>query len=318
MLEWLQRDWPLKVVALVLAFGIWVSITGQGRTLKDFTVPLEIDFGEERIATEPPPTTVTVRLEGSRTSIRQLDQDQLALAVRLDLRDAPTGEREVQFSEGHLDGVPRGVDVSFFNPDRLRLVVDRRAQRKLRVTPELVGEPAEGHSLYLARVTPEVVIVEGPEAALDIISELHTDAIALEEHTRSFVANVNVVPQDPQVSVLTADPLEVRILIDVSPVEVAFDKVPITLRPEGLEAKISPATAQVTVSGPPALLRQLTLRHLSAVAEVADPQSAQRHRVSVLGGVRNLPPGQKGLISVESVHPAQVSVQVSKPIMNGS
>ncbi len=318
MLERLQRDWPLKVVALVLAFGIWVSITGQGRTLKDFTVPLEIDFGEERIATEPPPTTVTVRLEGSRTSIRQLDQDQLALAVRLDMRDAPTGVREVQFSEGPLDGVPRGVDVSFFNPDRLRLVVDRRAQRNLKVMPELVGEPAEGHSLYLVRVTPEIVIVQGPEAALDAISELRTEAIALEEHTESFVASVNVVPQDPQVSVLTADPLEVRLLIDVSPVEVAFDKVPITLRPEGLEATISPDTAQMTVSGPPALLGQLTLRHLTAVAEVKDPRLAQRHRVSVRGGVHNLPPGQNGLISVESVHPAQVSVQVSKPIENGS
>ena len=86
MLERLRSDWPLKLVALLLAFGVWVSITGQGRTLKDFTVPLEIDFGDERIATNPPPTTVTVRLEGTRTSIRQLDQDQLALAVRLDMR----------------------------------------------------------------------------------------------------------------------------------------------------------------------------------------------------------------------------------------
>ena len=314
MLDQLQRDWPLKVVALVLAFGVWVSITGQGRTLKDFTVPLEIDFGEERIATKPPPTTVTVRLEGSRTSIRKLDQDQLALTVRLDLRGAPTGEREIQFSEGHLDGVPGGVDVSFFNPDRLRLVVDRRAQRKLRVTPAFVGQPPQGHSLYLARVTPEVVLVEGPQAALDILSELHTDAIALEEHKESFVASVNVVPQDPQVSVLTIGPLEVRLMIDVSPVEVVFDRVPITLRSAGLEAKISPATAQVTVSGPPALVRQLTVRHLTAVAEVTDPQPVGRHRVSVLGGVQNLLPAQKGLITVESVAPAQVSVQLSKPI----
>ncbi len=316
MLERLRSDWPLKALALVLAFGIWVSITGQGRTLKDFTVPLEIEFGEERIATEPPPTTVTVRLEGSRTSIRRLDQDQLALAVRLDLRAAPIGEREVQFSDGHLSGVPRGVDVAFFNPDRLRLAVDRRVQRKLRVTPELVGQPARGHTLYMARVTPDFVIVQGPQAALDILGELQTDAIALEEHKESFVASVNVVPQDPQVSVLTADPLEVRLLIDVSPVELAFEKVPITLRPDGLQAKISPATAQVTISGPPALLRQLTLRHLSAVAQVTDPQHSQRHRVSVLGDVRNLLPGQKGFISVESVQPAQVSVQVSKPIMN--
>ena len=117
--------------------------------------------------------------------------------------------------------------------------------------------------------------------------------------------------------VLTVDPLEVRLLIDVSPVQEAFDTVPITLRPEGLEAKISPATVHLTVSGPPALLRSLTLRHLIAFAEVSDPQPGQRHRVSVVGDVRNLLPGQKGLISIESVRPAHVSVQVLKSIMNG-
>ncbi len=318
MLERLRNDWPLKLVALVLAFGIWVSITGQGRTLKDFTVPLEIDFGEQRIATKPPPTTVTVRLEGSRTAIRRLDQDQLALAVRLDLRAAPIGEREVQFSDGHLGGVPRGVDVAFFNPDRLRLAVDRRVRRKLRVTPELVGQPRDGYSLYLARATPDIVLVEGPETALNLISELHTDAIALEEHSGSFVAAVNVVPDDPQVSIMTTESFEVRLLIDVSPVDATIYNVPITLRQGGLRAKISPATAQITVSGPPALVRLLTLRHVEAVAEVSDPRAQQRHRATLRGNVRNLLPGQKGLVKVQSVHPTQVSVQISKPNENGS
>ena len=313
MLERLRSDWPLKLLALLLAFGVWVSITGQGRTLKDFTVPLEIDFGDERIATNPPPTTVTVRLEGTRTSIRQLDQDQLALAVRLDMRDAPTGDREIHLSKGHLDGVPRGVDVSFFNPDRLRLRVDRRVQRKLRVTPELIGHSPQGYSLYFARITPESVLVDGPEAALEMLTELHTEAISLEDRTDSFVAEVNVVPDDPQVGIVTADPIEVRVLIDISPVDVTFDNVPITLRPAGLAAKITPATAEVTLSGPPDVLRQLAVWNLTATADAGDPASSTRQRVPLVGGLRNLPAGQRGLIRVKSIAPAQVVIQTAKP-----
>lgn len=313
MLERLRSDWPLKLVALLLAFGVWVSITGQGRTLKDFTVPLEIDFGDERIATNPPPTTVTVRLEGTRTSIRQLDQDQLALAVRLDMRDAPTGDREIHLSKGHLDGVPRGVDVSFFNPDRIRLRVDRRVQRKLRVTPELIGHPPRGYSLYFARIMPESVLVDGPEASLEMLTELHTEAISLEGRTDSFVAEVNVVPDDPQVGIVTADPIEVRVLIDASPVDVTFDNVPITLRPAGLAAKITPATAEVTLSGPPDVLRQLGVWNLTATADAGDPASSTRQRVPLVGGLRNLPSGQRGLIRVKSIAPAQVVIQTAKP-----
>lgn len=313
MLERLRSDWPLKLVALLLAFGVWVSITGQGRTLKDFTVPLEIDFGDERIATNPPPTTVTVRLEGTRTSIRQLDQDQLALAVRLDMRDAPTGDREIHLSKGHLDGVPRGVEVSFFNPDRIRLRVDRKVQRKLRVTPELIGHPPRGYSLYFARIMPESVLVDGPEASLEMLTELHTEAISLEDRTDSFVAQVNVVPDDPQVGIVTADPIEVRVLIDASPVDVTFDNVPITLRPAGLAAKITPATAEVTLSGPPDVLRQLGLWNLTATADAGDPASSTRQRVPLVGGLRNLPAGKRGLIRVKSIAPAQVVIQTAKP-----
>ena len=42
MLERLTADWPVKLLALVVAFGIWVSITGEDHTLKDFTVPVEV------------------------------------------------------------------------------------------------------------------------------------------------------------------------------------------------------------------------------------------------------------------------------------
>ena len=42
MLERLAVDWPLKVLALMIAFGIWAAVTGEKRIVKNFTVPLEV------------------------------------------------------------------------------------------------------------------------------------------------------------------------------------------------------------------------------------------------------------------------------------
>ena len=124
MLERILANWPLKLLALVVAFGIWVSITGEDHTVKDFTVPVEILLREDRISAAPPPTSATVRLEGPETSIRKLDP--LHLAIRLDLEDSPLGEREVRLSDPHLQGLPQGVKIAFFDPERVRLTVDRR------------------------------------------------------------------------------------------------------------------------------------------------------------------------------------------------
>lgn len=308
MRDLLLVNWPLKALALVLAFAIWLSITGQDRTLRDFTVPLEIEFGPERIATGAPPTGVTLRLEGPERTVRQLDP--LRVAVRIDLRGAPLGEREIPLSRTHVKGVPSGVDVALFTPDRIRLVLVRRARRELEVAAELVGQPPEGHALYGVKVTPPVVMVEGPESAVDSMRALRTEAIPLEGHTDSFVAEVGLVPEDSQVHVIDADDVDVRLLVDVAPVETVFDDVQVVLsfatdRP----ARIRPATVEVTLSGPPWLIERLEPTQISAVAEVAQPGPRKAERVPVDVDVR-LSEDRRPLVKVISVHPTQVSVQV--------
>jgi YbbR domain-containing protein len=308
MRDLLLVNWPLKALALVLAFAIWLSITGQDRTLRDFTVPLEIEFGPERIAAGAPPTGVSLRLEGPERTVRQLDP--LRVAVRIDLRSAPLGEREIPLSSSHVKGVPRGVDVALFTPDRIRLVLVRRARRELEIAPELVGQPPDGHALYGVEVTPPTVVVEGPESAVDAMRGLRTEAIPLEGHADSFVAEVGLVPEDPQVQVIDADDVEVKVFVDVAPVESTFDDVPVVL-PFDAErsARIRPPTVKVTFSGPPWLIERLEPTQISAVAEVSQPGPPRAERVPVAVDVR-LGDDRKRLVKVISVRPTQVSVQV--------
>ena len=121
MLDRILTNWPLKVLAIVLAFAIWVSVTGEKRTLQDFQVPLEVRVADELVLASTPPNTVTVRLRGSESLLRRLDP--LPIVVRADLTDASTGEQDVQLSAGDIGGLPRGVEVDFIDPDRIRVVI---------------------------------------------------------------------------------------------------------------------------------------------------------------------------------------------------
>jgi YbbR domain-containing protein len=310
MRERLLKDWPLKLVALLIAFGVWLSITGQDRMLSDFTVPLEVEYGPERIAGGPQPTAVTVRLEGPRTAMRRLDP--LRMAVRLDLKEAPYGEREVPLSRSQLTGVPRSIDVSRFDPDRVTLQVARRARRELEIVPDLVGELPTGYALYGYEVRPETITVEGTPAAVDGLGSLATESIRLDGQTASFVASVGVIPEDPRVHVLETDPLEVEVLIDRPPVEARIEGIEV--RVPGIPANrvsVHPRTVRATLSGPPWLMERLQRTQISAAAIVGPGAADVVSRAPVEIELR-LDEEERRLVKVRAIRPSHVTVRTSE------
>jgi len=315
MRERLLANWPLKLLALALAFAIWVSITGQDRTIRDFTVPLEIDLGSERIAAGTPPTTVTVRLEGPQTTIRKLDP--LRVAVGIDLQNAALGEREVPLSRSHVTGVPRGVDVTLITPDRISLDLVRRVRRPLQVVPELVGEPPAGRTLYGFAVNPRTITVEGPESAVSAMRTLRTEAIPLEGRTERFRIQVGLVPEDPRVRVVDEDAVGVEIFVDAAPEEKTLKDVTVAI-PFATDQppKIRPGQVDVTLGGPPWLMERIEVTQLAALAEVEPPGSKRAQRVEVRVEVR-LPEEHRRLVSVKSIRPTQVSVQIHETTKEG-
>lgn len=305
MLDRLIFDWPLKLLALLLAFGIWLAITGQDKTIRDLSVPLEFEFGEELIADAPPPTAVTVRLEGPRSAMRNLDL--LRLAVRVELDDALPGEQEVPLLRSQLAGVPQGVVVSLIDPDRVRISVARRARRELEIVPDLMGEPADGYTLYGFVADPPSVVVEGPERAVHAMSALRTASIPLDGHGETFVAEVGLVPEDPAVRAVGIDDARIEVDVDLAPVERVFDSIAVEL-PAGSTATLegSPPSVKVTLSGPPWLLESLDPTRISASVAATDPLQPGGRRPVVVQ--LELDEKQKRLVRVKSVRPTHVRV----------
>jgi YbbR domain-containing protein len=124
MFDWLLRRWHLKLLALAIAFLVWVAVTGEGRGVQDFRVPVDFALGTGVTLAGAPPSSVTVRLRGPESLLRRTDPHDLS--VRVDLRDAPSGDRTVQLSSRNVSGVPRDVEVSLIDPERLRLAIARK------------------------------------------------------------------------------------------------------------------------------------------------------------------------------------------------
>lgn len=266
MLDWILRRWHLKLLALALAVVVWAAVTGEGRGVQDFRVPVDVMLGTGATLAGTPPTNVTVRLRGPDSLLRRVDP--YDLSIRVDLRDAGGGERTVQLAARNVAGVPRDVEVALIEPDRLRLAVARKKRREIPVVPTVVGKPPRGYQVYRAVPHPEALAVEGPESKIAAVTRLTTDPIRADQKSEPFTARVGAVPDGPDVRVVDTRPLDVMVYIDLAPVDATIDRVPVIAAGAGGGVGITPSTIAVTLSAPSALIPKLRAGHVRAVVDL--------------------------------------------------
>ena len=260
--------WPLKLLSVILAYAIWLTVTGESTIVNHFSVPLVVELGENLALVGSPPTQVSVRIRGRTTAIRRLDA--LNMRIILDLGDSNTGERNFQFSPSNLSGVPEGVVVERFDPARLTLTIDKRMRTSLPVFPAIDGEPADGYQFYGATAFPDTLEVEGPASEVSGLNRLLTDTISITGRTRSFMDAAGIVPESRNTRVLGEQTVRVQVTIDETSSVRILNGVPVVLAGQVYEARVTPTVIQVTLAAPEAVLEKLHPGNLRAVVDLTE------------------------------------------------
>lgn len=306
----LTRNAALKLLALLLAFAVWVAMSGESSIVQDLRVPVDLAVPDGLIAAEAPPATVGVRLRGPESLLRRLDP--LPLEVRVDLRDAAPGPRNVQLSADDVGGVPRGIEVATIEPDRFRIELERRARKLVPIVPSFAGHPLPGYAVYDVRIAPDSLEVEGPESRVATLTRLRTDPIRLDDRNAPFTVRTSAVPSNAEVRVVDPQPLEAQVEVDVAPAARVYPGVPVRVVGLEFDGVPSPAYVDVTLSGPPALLAEIRGDQIRAVADAhglaprAEPHSV-RLRIELLG----LAEPDRARVTVKSLSRPRVAVALT-------
>ena len=264
----LLHRWPLKLLSVVLAYAIWLTVTGESMIVNHFSVPLVVSLSDNMTVVGSTPNQVSVRIRGRATSIRRLDP--LNMRVNLDLNDSTTGERNFQFSPADLSGVPKGVIVERFEPARLALTLDNRMRTALPVFPSIDGNPADGYQFYGATAFPDTLEVEGPASEVSVLNRLLTDTISIAGRTRSFMVETGIVPESRYTQVLGEQTLRVQITIDETSAVRTLTGIPVVLAGQVYEARVTPSNIDVTLAAPAGVLDKVDPGNLRAVVDLAD------------------------------------------------
>lgn len=304
MFGYLRRNIGLKVFAFVLAYMVWLHVAGSGHQIRDLELPIDIQPSAATIVSSYTPSTVKLRVRGPESQMSRLNADRLF--VRLDLRDVvEPGSHELDVTRDDVSNLPRGITIDDIITNSIRIRLERRIEKSLRVTPRIVGEPASGFSIYAVETDPIDVLVRGPESTLSSLDSVATARVDVEGKRESGRATVRIERPSPSRHVEFPDGDEVIVSF-----EILDEAAPVTWRvavPAPAGMTLAPAEVAITVEAPPSQIEYLKPR--IAVRLDDERLSSRGGTARVRVDLSALDEGDRRRIRLVRIEPGQVRVR---------
>ena len=298
----------LKVSCFVVSVLIWVQVASNSTVEQITQLPLRVvGIGAELTdAGSEIPDRVKVRVQGSKLRLLSHNYFNRYIGeVRVNLSDrvaGPTFSYELSPSDVYTDMVVMGIQP----PVRLRLKLDHEARQMLPVVLTTEGALPEGVGLLTApRVSPDSVMVTGPERFFPPNGQVVTEAVDLSRQANS--GEVNVALQSPHEELKMAS-REARVQFAVaSIVERTLANLPvIPLVDAGQpEVGVSPPVVDVMVRGVADSIQALTESRFLVTVSVG----ARQEGVYALSGQVDPPTW----LTVIGLDPPMLQVIVGNP-----
>jgi len=239
----------LKILALLLAALLWLTVAGEHVVERSLRVPLEFrNIPEVLEIVGNAPDTVDVRLRGSSMVLSRLQPGEIVALI--DLSGARAGQRLFHIRNDEVRA-PFGIEVAQVLPATVPLELEKSARRWVPVVPAVDGEPAAGYVIGHFTAEPATVEIVGPDSRVRQISEATTETVSVKDaRTRvQDVVTIGVVDS----SVRLAQPQTANVTVEIRPAPYthAMPDVPVRWRNlgAGLLAQLSPPLVHVTVRG---------------------------------------------------------------------
>lgn len=249
LLARLARNWPTKLVAVGIAFLLWLFVTNnnQSTSQRSLLLPLMVEgVAEDQVAVGLP-TTVAVSVTGPSARINRLTPE--VLRATLDLTDV-TGA----FEQPITVQAPQEIDVDRVEPALVIGFLESITSSSLAVQVALSGQRPSG-ALLEASVEPTNVTLTGRSQVLDSVQRVVAIAPAVGGGLAPVVA---LDTEGRPVTDVTIQPASVTVAVTTRPV-LLTKEVPLAfeapLAPTLTSAELS--SASVVVAGGEAALEPL-------------------------------------------------------------
>ncbi|MFQ5928690.1 MAG: YbbR-like domain-containing protein, partial [Acidobacteriota bacterium] len=241
--DFFLKNLGLKVISVLLAFLLWLTITVPEMVQRTLSLPVEfVNMPSQLEISDDYDKEVEVVIRSDR---RTTTLDERNLAVVIDLKRAVPGTELIRLTEGNIRNKPSGVEILFIDPARIRLHLESTLRKIVEVTPELVGNPANGFEVTNVRVIPSEVMISGPKPRVLRVSTAQTEPIAIEGHSRTLRLNAYLDLEDPRLRIENTPSVNMVVTIEEKRREVRIPGIPIQVLPDDTQARLITQRAEI-------------------------------------------------------------------------
>ena len=299
----LLNNFPLKLLAFLLAVLLWYQTSGQKEVQTTVAVPIEFtNMPRDLEITNDYPKSVNVLI--TKQGSARLDEKSLSLAV--DLRNAQPGIAVLPLTEDNIRNLPSGVSASDFEQRRLRLQFERTIRKLVKVNPDIEGTPAEGFQTGVIQVYPGEVLISGPQSKIERIKSAGTEPIDISGKNESFTQTVNLDLDDISIRIEETASVDVVVNIEEERDEVTF-RIPV--RPAADQdriALINYRTIEITLTKPVSFTEDIDQSLFRAYVS-AKEEHEDGSRVEVVPEIP-LPEEYVNIVRIEATRPETIRI----------
>jgi YbbR domain-containing protein len=216
----LVRNWELKLLSLLLAFILWLSLIPEEKTFseKTLTIPLEThNIPADIELVEKPDPTVDVTVRAPNRMINEISAANVF--AKLNLSTASVFQQEYPLNETMIS-IPTGAEVIRISPTKVKLKLERTQVAMLDIVPTIIGQAKEGYGISKIEITPPRVLVKGPESKIREKDKVSTSPINISELTASTEVEADLILPKPELR-LASPRARVRVRVFLEEIKVS-------------------------------------------------------------------------------------------------
>jgi uncharacterized protein (TIGR00159 family) len=204
-----RNFWP-KIGTVVLVFVCWLAITARQGEIATIAAPVQFrNLPDSLLLGKSSLDSVELQLK-TLSSLIPLPKEGDVVA-EVDLSRMREGSNQVLFRKEDFK-LPSGVVITRIRPAALRVTIEKRMRKLVRVEPRFTGAPAKNLRLKKYKVSPSLVMIEGPSSIISQLDSLRTEEISLSAPAGTRTVEKRLV-MPAQLRALTDDRVTVRIVV---------------------------------------------------------------------------------------------------------
>jgi hypothetical protein len=282
--EPLIRDAGKKILAILIAITLWFVANLQHDVEKNIMIDVNYtNLPKGLIIVNNPPEKLNIRVRGPRSQLSSLSSKDMVFTI--DLSNLTTGTSMFEIRTDQLIP-PRDVQVTGISPSEINLDVDKLAQKRVSVEPVL-EPPDDGYEIAgRPQVTPETVVIRGPEKLLRTIKSVGTDPVSLKGEKSKFSIEVPIRPPYSLVEIEGGNTVKVTIDIKEKIMEKEFNNLDINfINFDGMKFETDGSiSAEIAFEGPFSILNNLNSKDIELYVDgngIKNSGSGKTHNLTV-------------------------------------